>query len=299
MKRLWVLTLVMCQPAWIACAGAQRTGLCFTASAPDAPETWRELLLYGYDPKTKEVPRPALDCMGTPLFVQPLDADRCGESGPALQSLPPAPLTDGDVAVGTTPDGKKLVWVKSRQLANGEAVGPVALVEPQGKGWSVRALGTLQAFGENPKLSLQSSGGTSLLVAEGERCDPTKKGTPCARTVRLLPLRGNRFIPEPLSRPEGGCAGAAVFHMYRLETTPQPSGWRREHELTSTLTFGPQLIAVHEQLLVSDRDPKQGDTPPRVIRRAQLDRTVRVEGRRLVTDDESLWMRVFPATAGK
>jgi hypothetical protein len=178
---------------------------------------------------------------------------------------------------------------------NGEAVGPVALAEPLGRGWAVRALGTLQTLADKPHLRLETSGGTELLVAEGERCDP-KKPTVCARTARILPLRGNRFIPEPFTSPSGDCAGAAFFHLYRLEETKQPSGWKRQFELSSTLAFGADGVAVHEQMTVSDLDPVGGEAPPRIIRRAQSDRNLKVEGRRLVVDGDSLWMRVFHAT---
>ena len=263
--------------------------LCPAIVGQPGADTFGSLLLYSYDPHTRELPQPTLDCTGTPVFAQAQESERCQDEGdaPPPHALPAQPFSTSELAVDDVPGGK-LVWLKVRALADGEAVGPVAWVEPSGGGWSVRALGTLQALSLRPHLKLETVQGTTLLVAEGERCDPAQP-TRCSRLARVLPLRASHFVPEPLHLADGKCVGAALFHLVRLESQKQGTGWLREYEMSSTLDFSPTGLAVHEQLVVSDKDRQDKDSPSRVVRRAQADRVIHVEPHRLVTDDASLW----------
>ncbi|MFN0062476.1 MAG: hypothetical protein ACKVPX_08150 [Myxococcaceae bacterium] len=282
----------------LACATSPRVGaLCWSTAAPDVPDTWPALLLHGYDAKSRSVPRPVRDCTGSPLFALPVDSDACTETTTPLEALPDKPLNPDDIVVSPLDAHRRLVWVKARELPQGDAIGPVALIEHADNSWVVRHMGTLQALPVRTKLRLETIGGTQLLVAEGEKCDGTAPVL-CSRDARLMQLRGNRFVMASLHHPDGACAGGAVFHLTRIATSRSGSGSVQRYELTTTLDFGAEVISAHEQLTVSEGVP-QRDAPPRVIRRAESDRSVRWAEGRLTNEGDPLWSRIFPQRNAK
>lgn len=253
--------------------------------------TWFALLLHSYDPVTGRATRPALDCGGTPVLWLEPEEDECAETGPKAEPLkPPDRLDDGDVVLEKAGDDKKgLVWIITRRYTNGEGVGPLGLVEQTDKGFAVRALGTLRAQTLRPKLRLEKVGGADVLVAEGDTC---ASGV-CRRELRVLPLRKDRFFSEAVTTREGACLGPAWFPLSREEVFELPNGNRRKLELTTAITFGAEQIGLHEQVVVSEQDPRQPNVPPRVTRRVQADRSLQVGDRRLVASAPSLWVGVM------
>lgn len=273
-------------------------GMCF-AERPAGlrKEAWNDwhppslaaLLVSGYDQATGNVPMPATDCGGTPILWQEPDASACQELVEHPSPLPSAPVRPEDVVISPEKGDRRLVWAVVRRYSNGEGEGPVALVESTDRGHAVRALGTLRAMASQAKLSLQPVGGFEWLVAEGQSCAEGPDGPICHRRMRLMALRGGRFRPEILRDGSGACVGPALFHVDRRAVLPLSSGWMRRFELSSAVEFKDGQIRVQEQMAVKDWDRKQPGTPPRLFRRAQTERTVRVDQGRLVVDAPSLW----------
>ncbi|QDE84438.1 MULTISPECIES: hypothetical protein [Myxococcus] len=279
------------------CATVPKPSMCFAEAGPNArsfptPDTWFALLLHGYDKDTGANPRPSVDCAGAPVWWQDPAADECVEAGPDSQALPPAEkLSEEDLVLETLQAGQRLVWVQTRRFTNGEALGPVALVETTEQGFRVEALGSLRAMAKHTKLRLEKVKGTQILVAEGDACTSGDEEV-CRRHARIMPLRTNRFFSESVSNASRACLGAAWFPLSREMTFELPNGLRRKFELTSTLTFAEDGISVQEQVQVSDSDPAQPDVAPRLYRRAQDTRALELANNALVGNKASLWSRM-------
>lgn len=276
-----------------ACAGAPPPpeGLCTAKRPADAPaevlpEEWAALLLHGYDPRNQTLPGAPLDCTGAPVAWSEVD-DACAiKEEPAPKALPrrgPPPAV-----VATLSERERLVWVPLLGTADGDALGPLARVRIDPGALTVVAIGTARGAPERPSLRLERLGGVDLALVEGQRC----QGAVCQRPVRLVPQRGRRFIGEPFSTLTAGCAGPAIVWAHRqLERNAGP-GVTRVFELDSTLSPGPTALAVHEQLSIRERDPHAPGGAGNVVRRAQDDRTITLDGGRMRVDRPSLWTRL-------
>lgn len=261
------------------------------------PEALFQLLINGYDASTGKVTQPPTDCMGTPILFQDPAPGDCTEVSPAGNPLPLQPLTVEEMIVTEMRLDLKLVWAVVRRFSNGEAVGPVALVEATPRGLAVRALGTLKAFPKSARLRLDRIGGVEVLQVDGERCWGEDEKKQCQRSVRLMPLRGNRFVAETLTGPDGKCMQAANIALSRTATQSLPSRWLRKYEYTSALTVAPDGIRVSEQITAKDSDPKQPSSPPRVFRKAQDERLIQVGQGGLKVDKPSVWSQLVEASA--
>ena len=127
-----------------------------------------------------------------------------------------------------------------------------------------------------------------MALLEGQHC----QGTVCQRPIRLVPQRGRRFIGEPFTTLTGSCAGPAIIWAHRqLERAAGPAvTW--VFELESTINPSASELAVHEQLSIRERDPGRGGARGNVVRKAQDDRSITLEGGRIRIDRPSLWSRL-------
>lgn len=252
------------------------------------PERWFRLLLHGWAPTEAYAAGQVLDCTGAPVTTA-VEPGVCGSDpgAAALRPLPARALGREDLVLEQVDADTWLAWVQVRRLPNGEAVGPAAVVDLHRGQLQVRTLGALRALATRPRLRLEAVAGTRLLVAEGEAC-PEGGAGPCERSAQLLPVRGRRFFAEPLTDAAGACVGPGRVHVARVQAARLPSGWVRQAALSTRLSFEAQRIVAEEQLVVDDRDPQQPTQPPRVFRRAQAERVIRVEKDRLVVDQPSL-----------
>lgn len=279
------------------CATPRKAGMCTINVTREArpvlsADDWFDLLLHGYDREQGTAARPTLDCSGSPVVWQEPVAGECREPGLEVPLLPLAPrLTDEDLVMTTIRADLRLVWVIARRYANGEALGPVGLVERTDKGIVVRAMGSLRSFPQKSELKLVRSGDTQVLVAEGEQCT-LEAPTVCRRFARLLPLRHGRFFAEAVTSQDGKCLGPSWFPLSREQVFQLPGGLHRQVVMTSTLTFDPDGIRLNEEVAMHDLDPKQPALPPRSYRRAFAERKLQVEGSRLVGTDASMWVRL-------
>lgn len=259
------------------------------ASAP-GPGKWLALVLRGYDPATRRTTTPAVTCAN--LQVK-WDAPglACDDTDLAKALLPGRPLEDADVIVSPLEPGFQIVWIVTNRFASGDGLGPAAIVEERGGSLVVRAMGNLRAYTQKVALRLERIGTQAVLVAEGEHC-PAGKGD-CVRSARIMPLRADYFSPDPFYGETGACETPAWLDLRRVETEPLPTGWRRRYELQATATFQPAALRVAEQVLVQDVDPRQPQSPPRLFRKGEGDRTIRVDGKRMVSSVPPLLGRVI------
>jgi hypothetical protein len=259
---------------------------------PHTPEFWTTFLLRGLDPRTRQPTSPAIDCVGEQVTWEGAGL-ACVDNSLARTMLPGRPLTAEDVVVSPVgAPGVFLVWVMTNRYSSGEALGPVALVT-LGQGNAVmRARGNLRAFAVRPKLRLERLGEVDLLVAEGERCGPGDAGPSCERGLRVMSLRGDRFVPETFLSEAGACEAPGWIFVRREEAEGLSSGWRRRHELDASVAFQPAAIAVQELLVIRDTDPKNPAAPGRIFRRAEDLYTLAWKNGRLVASSSNLWTRM-------
>ena len=276
------------------CAGGQRAKPLPAVCSVDredrsepSTELWYALLLHGYDPKRGELVGPPLDCTGTPLSWESVE-EGCVSRPEA--PLPPGKLTPASLVLAPLEEGRQLAWVELERYPSGEVLGPVAWVDVKKHALEVHGIGSLRGNPDRVRLQIQEVSGVQLLVAEGELCH----GGPstCHRAVRILPLRGSRFVSEPLSTDSGECAGPAWFPIQRDQEVRLSTGWRRSFVFSATLEFQPDQLLIHEQMAVRDFDPSQASAPPGLSRTSQENRSVRVTPDRLLVDIPlSLWER--------
>lgn len=282
-----------------ACAGGPKQeehpwaeqALCAMERAWDAPvgtDTLLTLVVRGWDPRTRMATSPAIDCEGRHIAWNGPGL-ACADNTLAQTALPPRALGEEDVIVSQLGPDRQLIWVVTNRYASGDAFGPVALVERTRRALLVRAQGVLRAFPTKARMRLEKLGKHQLLVAEGERCG-SSAGAPCDRTARLLLLKGERFEPLIFVDEKGTCVLPGLVWLQREESDRLESGWRRRHELASTLTFLADGVAVQEQVVIRDVDPKSPTSPGRLFRRAEGDYAARLQADgRFVTTGMPLW----------
>jgi hypothetical protein len=263
------------------------------------PEALFQLLINGYDPSTGKVPLPPTDCMGTPILWQDPAPGECAVLAQESQPLPIQPLTVEEMIITEMRLDLKLVWAIVRRFSNGEAMGPVALVEATPRGLAVRALGTLKAMPKSARLRLERIGGIEVLLVDGERCWGKEDPKTCQRMVRMMPLRGNRFVAEPLVGMDGKCMQPAYIPLSRTAMQTLPSRWVRKYEYTSALTVAPDGVHVAEQIAAKDSDPKQPSSPARLFRKAQDERLIQVNQSRMAVDRPSVWTQIVEPGANE
>jgi hypothetical protein len=278
--------LAACASTPVAPEALCRSSRAANAPAEVPPEEWAALLLHGYDPRTQELTGAPLDCTGAPVAWSQVD-ERCAvREEPAPR---PLPRRGPPVAVvGTPAERERLVWIPLLGLADTDAIGPLARVRVEPTALAVVALGSARGAPDRASVRLERLGGVDVALLEGQRC----QGGVCQRPVRLVPQRGRRFIGEPFSTLTGACAGPAIVWTRRqLERSAGP-GVTRIFELESTLSPGPSELGVHEQLSIRERDPRVAGTAGNLVRRAQDDRTITLDGGRIRVDRPSLWARL-------
>lgn len=255
-------------------------------------DQWARLLMRNFTPGI--APGNVSDCTGRAVAWREPRV-RCREPADATNVIPQRPITEDDVKVTrlNSNPGLRLVWVITDRFDNGEAVGPVALAEFLQERVIVRAIGTLRTYPKRVRLRLETIGNRRVLIGEGEICENDSDLTTCRRQARLMLLRGDRFVAEPLRTQTGRCLGPARFEFAKTWTRQLPeTGWERTFELQTALQYRSVGIQVHEQVVVSDRDPRRPAVPPRIFRRAGQDRAIYIEGDTLIASDPSLWHRV-------
>ncbi len=250
------------------------------------PEDWFGLVLKDFDRYSKIPDKKPKICTGKKLYWPRPRECRVHESRPV--ALPREAVSDKELFFSQVSEKDRLVWAISRRYEGGEALGTVALTRFTRKGVLVKAIGMLRAPGQNVTMEIKPTDDCEVLLVEGELCeDNTEKA--CPRFVRALLKRGSRFKSVSLTNKLGDCQGPAYFPLARSATKTISSTVERSYVLTSRVTVSKKGIVVHEQLIVNDTDSTLPDAAPRLRRKAEIDRLVRVVDGRLIPESQSLW----------
>lgn len=274
------------------------------------PDIWYTIMLQGFDRDRMLAGEDPKDCTGTSTLRPtppplpegeslPADADPeiiagCKIGGDLeADRLPARPLTEDDILISEGPDGMSLVWVKATHYKNGDAIGPVALVQWRKSGIAVRALGTLRAQTHKAQMRIEVAGDQRILVVLGDECN-IEDSKVCKRIMRLLPIIDGRFSTVPLklaakdSQGVDLCLGDASFALFEQYTSNLPDGWIRKFEIVRSVTFDKGTPLVSEQVVIKDKDPDQPEAPPQEFREASSDRQLVYKDRYFETRG-SLW----------
>jgi hypothetical protein len=249
-------------------------------------QNWFVLMLHSYR-STGEIARPLNDCSGAPVKM---DMDGCGNE--PMPRWTPTELTSEDLIVTSIGDARRLVWVVTERLSDGQAQGPVAIATIEARGISVRALGLLRTYPENLSLRLERVNDATVLIADGQHCAEGQAADSCERAIRLLPLVGDRFVTRGLSDAQGSCLGGNLFPVRATGTSGKTHA--TTYRLEASMTFSASGIVIHEHLDLSraagPRAPKD-QARESFVTNLQLERHVGVRNGRLVTDGSSLLAR--------
>ncbi|MEP6651882.1 MAG: hypothetical protein ABJA82_00895 [Myxococcales bacterium] len=249
------------------------------------PQNWFVLMLHAYR-STGEIARPLNDCSGSPVEVV---VDGCEGASPTFI---PTELTPQDLVVASLGDARRLVWVITERLSDGQGQGPVAIAEVQPHGLAVRALGVLRVFPEHVSLRLERLSGATVLVADGQLCEVSGTGGSCEHAIRIVPLVADRFLSRPLVDDKGTCVGSSLFPV-RTKGRADGAGGAK-YEMEASVTFSPNSVAIREHLALSRAPKLRGSANAAgesFVERLQLERQLSLRGGRLITDGPSLLTR--------
>lgn len=260
-RREGLAAACLASQAAVGCSHAEPTlSVCPTeVAAPRADEAasrtlpvdaWFALLVRDFDRKTMQASDPPRDCSGRPITVH---AHAATEPSARTEGRSRRPRTADDLTVQETAEGDLLVWARLVTLADGDALGPVALARWVDRGLRIRAIGAVEAPPEHVQMRLEALGeGRTALVLESDDCtgDPPR---PCSREAQLLLLRGIRLERPPLI-VDGEDAGPARIQLDERHELDLADGRARRCELQRRLEFVDGQLIVHEQVQVAECD---------------------------------------------
>jgi hypothetical protein len=303
------------------CLAEVAGGVAVESEARELPaDVWFSILLSNFDGERRLAGDEPKDCTGSssiqptpPPLPEGAEQDDkadpnvvagCSIAPTDIPALPARPLTDEDVLINKGPKflggDTSLIWIQAKHFENGEATGPVAMVQWTKAGVAVRALGTLRAQTNKARMRMEMAGEQQILVVEGDECNTEEKGT-CKRIMKLLPNINGRLSTVPLKRVKeemvgdvDPCLGEAAFALYETYSSDLPDGWVRKFEIIRSVTFDKGNPLVAEQVVIKDKDPKQPDAPPQDFRDASNERVLTyVEAERVFETRKSLWEDVI------
>lgn len=230
-----------------------------------------ELVFPTYDANERKLPQDALACTGQNVFKDPVF-----ENGQSDRGWPRT-VEEGDLLMGSGGDRLKVAWFRTHSFQDGSAAGAIALVRSQDEYAEAYAIGAYRSVTPKPYLMLERIGPDVAVTAQDDHCLQEKKG-PCeTRMTVYLPRNGALKPLANFATKKRDFAGASE---------PGSSG-RIEYRLTAAPQFTPEGIKLFEQVLAIDEGGRE-------LRRAEVERFYKVEGRTLVESETSLWPRMFP-----
>jgi hypothetical protein len=247
------------------------------------PDAWAELIM-------RRGPSPLLECTGRALVDTPPGCDPSPTHDERPQLLP---LADARALLGEAPPGHTLVWLTLARFPDGDAFGPVALIEWQERGIAIRGLGPLRASAEGAQLALHTLGDdphARLLVVESLRCDP--QGARCTPLLDLLPLRQGRFIRAPV-HADDRCSEPSQIPLERSEVIEVNAGLHRRFRAALSVEITPRGVVLEESVHVDDIDPQRPQAAPRPYRHATETRVLSLSHGHLLASAPPLWPRML------
>ncbi len=257
------------------------------ASGMVPAQVWFQILLTNFNKEEMMLKSPGKDCSGRMIEPETEAVDSCIVGEEPATRLPDRPLTEDDLLIEALEDGRQLVWAKTGEYDNGEAVGPIAIAEFSSRGIFIRAIGTLRAQKDRAAIRLESVGADQMLVVESRHCNPDDPKD-CSRRIRLVPLIGASFTDKRLQTEDGACIGAAEVTLYQEKLVTLGNGTERKFEVARSVDFEEGAVIINEQVTIKDKDPTQPDLPAKLFRRANVQRVLDVGTDAIVTKS-SLW----------
>lgn len=234
-----------------------------------------------------------VDCAAVSTTWPDLPTD-CAAPEPPAEPVEDA--TNGDALVRSLlGEPFWIAWRPEHRFRSGLAEGPIAVLRRTDTGVEARAFGTLRALPRRARLEVAHIGSAYVLFAQGEACEAD--GTGCRRGTRLVFLDGRRFVSAPLLDERGACLGPAFVWQSEVRTVTIENRVERRFERSLTLSHDEVAIGLDELVLVHDRDLRQASAPPRLFRRAEGHRTIRVDDGRFVVSGTSLWEGILEDAA--
>ncbi|MEZ4429631.1 MAG: hypothetical protein R3A51_18300 [Nannocystaceae bacterium] len=217
------------------------------------------------------------DCRGRSLLPLP-DEGRCsdvaGRSGVAAIRTQASAIPDAASLVERRlTDERSLIWLRLARLPDGSAIGPLAIVDWTERGLAVRAMASIRAAYDRPRIDMVRLGSASLILLEGRACSDAEG---CRVEVRLFRVRAGDLVPLTV-HGLGPCRSS--IPLQQTQEAEDAHGRRMRRELLRGLVFASGDAWLRERLTsrLMDRD-ELGDQAPV---EGSIDRRLALEGDRL------------------
>ena len=222
-----------------------------------AREYW-SLLLPAFEPRASTLDLTLPDCSGRPTL------------GGAAGTLGKRPVNPDEIVVGSGPDGFKVAWLP---LAAHEALrtGLLALLRQRQEVLEVYALGVYEGSVDGSRFSLERMGPALVVTAQDEHCRGAEGDRRCDSSCTVY-LMGNGRLHARARFP--------VDHSVDARTAAAAGS--AEYRFSASAEYRSDGVALSEKLSVLEQG--RGE-----VRSIDLQRTLRLEGDRLVPSTESLW----------
>ena len=234
-------------------------------------EYWK-LVFPSFDAAKWQLANNARDCVGHDVFT-----DWQFQGADPLRGNP-LKAEEGDIVFGGGGDRLKVIWMRTHHTADGDFVGPIAMVRTMENFVEVYGVGVLKGRPDHMNLALERLGPEVILTATDDGCTKAEPGVPCETRERVFLTRKGRMIDIadiPLER-----------RAFAINSEPGVKG-KLEYRLTTAPLYKPGLIQVFEKIAVKDERGLE-------LRKAELARTFTLlDDGRLWPSEEPLWGRVF------
>lgn len=237
-------------------------------------EEYWELVFPSFEKGREALPDRALACTGRTVFEDPLFR------GATRVAAYPAPVSEGDILVGSGGDRIRVIWLRTHRDPDGLEVGPIALVRAKDDFGEVYAVGVYKGKTPRPFFRLERIGFEPVVSISDDDCarKDYKPGTPCESSQSLfMPRKGvlvnlANFATERrgfVSAGEPGSTGIVEYH------------------LTAAPKFGETNVTLSESITATDEGGRQ-------LRHSEIDRIFTLHDIQLKPNEEPLWPRMFP-----
>jgi hypothetical protein len=237
-------------------------------------EEYWELVFPSFEKSREALPDRALACTGRTVFEDPLF------KGATRTSVYPAPVSEGDIMIGSGGDRIRVIWMRTHKDADGREVGPLALVRAKDDFGEVYAVGVYKGKTPRPFFRLERIGFEAVVSVSDDECSRKeyKPGTPCESTQSIYMARKGTLV---------NLANFATERRAFVSAGEPGSPGIVEYHLTAAPKFGENNITLSESVVATDEGGRQ-------LRHSEIDRIFTLHDIQLKPNEEPLWPRIFP-----
>ncbi len=226
--------------------------------------------------KSGTLAKQASTCSGGYPFSDPLLATLTPVGGFPIQ------IKQDAILYGGGGNRLRVAWLKTHEGKDGTAGGALALVRALEDYAEVYGVGVFRGDAERTRLGLERMGHGLVVTATDDRCSGVADREACDSVMHVyLPFRG-QLVP------------IATVGLQRVRFTegkePGVSGKVR-YELVTTPTFEEGQLRLMEQVSASDESGRK-------LRRAEVERLLKVRDGKVEESVESLWKRIMGEQEG-